>query len=40
MKQLLNLFKRLFKKSEEEDKDLKAYLIRQHIKTTTMNKFK
>lgn len=39
MKYLINLIKNLFEKKQEE-KDLKSYLIRQHIKTTTMNKFK
>lgn len=41
MNYIINLFKKLFeKKQQEEDKDLKSYLIGQHIKTTTMNKFK
>lgn len=40
MNYLINLFKKLFEKKQEEDKDLKSYLIGQHIKTTTMNKFK
>lgn len=39
MNYLINLFKKIFEK-KEEDKDLKSYLIGQHIKTTTMNKFK
>ncbi len=40
MKYLINLVKKLFDKNKSEDKDLRSYLIGQHIKTTTMNKFK